>query len=235
MSPNTAYYTLIGSLPALPRHFEQAERVPISLLQLDERLKMLEPRDAEVIDEMGDFLEWERQPLERTNEEVVRHYQQFMETVENRFARELIQFAMTARTIVAGLRCRRLGLDPPVGIEPAAAHIARHWTHPNFRLGGRYPWIAAVDAQLSGDAPFDFARSQLEITWTHTGRLAQQHDPFSFEAVVLYLIRWEVVYRWTRWDATAGQQKFQQLVSEAMGEFADLFEDQSPQLVDEAV
>ena len=38
MARSTTYYTLIGSLPALPRHFAEAERVPISRLRLDERL-----------------------------------------------------------------------------------------------------------------------------------------------------------------------------------------------------
>ena len=49
MARSTTYYTLIGSLPALPRRFEQAERVPISRLKLDERLKMLTPQDAEEV------------------------------------------------------------------------------------------------------------------------------------------------------------------------------------------
>ena len=51
------YYTLIGSLPALPSHFASTERLPISLLQLRERLKMLEetrcaghPRDERFLD-----------------------------------------------------------------------------------------------------------------------------------------------------------------------------------------
>ena len=70
--------------------------MPISKLRLSERLKMLEPHDAEVVEEMGDFLVWERQPLERTDEDVLRHYDRFMETVDNRFSRDLIQYAMTA-------------------------------------------------------------------------------------------------------------------------------------------
>ena len=222
----TSYYTLIGSLPALPRHFEQAERVPISQLQLDERLKMLAPRDAQVVDEMADFLAWERQPLERTDQEVLQHYDQFVAIVDNRFARELIRHAMTVRTIMAGLRCRRLQLEPPVGVAPVAAQIARQWSHPDFRLGGRYPWIADVDARLAADAPFDLERTRLDIIWRHTGKLAQQNDPFSFAAIVLYLIRWETVYRWIRRDAAVGQEKFEQLVSNAMGKFASMFEDE---------
>ena len=49
MPRSSSYYTLIGSLPALPVHFEDAERVPISRRRLDERLKMLDPAAAEVI------------------------------------------------------------------------------------------------------------------------------------------------------------------------------------------
>ena len=226
MPRSTTYYTLIGSLSALPPHFEEAERVPISRLKLDERLKMLEPHDEEVIEEMGDFLAWERQPLEKTDEDVLRHYDHFMETVENRFARELIRHALTVRTILAGLRCRRLRIDLPSGLARIVPEVARHASHPDFRLGTQFPWIGEVDAQLNGDAPFDLERKKLDIIWRHTKRLAEQYY-FTFEAVVLYLIRWEVVYRWTRRNAEAGQEKFDQLVSEAMGRYANMFAEQS--------
>ena len=46
---------------------------------------------------------------------------------------------------------------------------------------------------------------------------------FTFEAVVLYLIRWDIVLRWTSRDAAAGQEKFEALVAEAMGRYADMF------------
>ena len=222
MPRSKSYYTLIGSLPALPRHFEEAERVPISRLQLAERLKMLAPDDAQVIEQMGDFLAWERQPLERTDDEVCEHYHQFMKNVPNRFAREIIRQAMTIRTINGALRHRRLGLGPTSGIPPVTFQIARHWNHPDFHLGIEFPWIGEVDAQLGSDAPFELERMLLNIPWTFVKRLADRFH-FTFEAVVLYLIRWEIVYRWTMRDAEVGQEKFEQLVSEAMGEYADIF------------
>ena len=46
MARSNLYYTLLGSLPALPAHFADAERVPISQLRLDERLRMLAHHDA---------------------------------------------------------------------------------------------------------------------------------------------------------------------------------------------
>ena len=222
LSKSTNYYTLVGSLPALPRHFEEADRVPISELRLVERLKMLEPHDAEVIEKMADFLAWERQPLELTDQDVFHRYNRFMDTISSHFARDLIERAMTNRTIIAALRCRRLQLDPPLGAIPVASHIARNWNHPDFRLGGRFPWISDVDALLSGDSPFELERKILNIVWQNVSRLAEQCH-FTFEAVVLYLIRWEIVYRWTQRNAEVGQEKFDQLVAEAMGEYAEMW------------
>jgi hypothetical protein len=222
MANSTNYYTLIGSLPALPRHFEQAERVPISTLKLSERLKMLEPEDAKVVEELSDFLAWERQSLERTDQDVLRRYDQFKETLQNGFAWELIQHVIAVRSIIAGLRCRRLQLDPPVGHTSIQAQIARNWVHPDFRLGMRFPWIDEVEAMLRGDTPFDVEYKKLEIGWQYAKRLSERFH-FTFEAVLLYLIRLDIVDRWTRRNADTGQEKFEQLVTNAMGQYANMF------------
>jgi hypothetical protein len=223
MWPKENYYTLIGSLPALPSHFEDAERVPISSRGLDERLKMLDPDAAEVIKQLGDFLLWDRQPLDRTDDEFCRHYERIVASVNHRFVRDIVEEVMTRRTILSGLRRRRLGWGPPTGVAWVARHITQHWAHPDFRLAARFPWIVEMDAQLCGDSPFELERMGLQIAWTYVKRLADQYQ-FSFEAVLLYLIRWEIVYRWTRRDAQAGQEKFEQLAAEAMGEFANMFD-----------
>jgi hypothetical protein len=213
---------LIGSLPALPFHFEGAERVPISRRCLDERLKTLDPDAAEVLKQMGDFLLWDRQPLDRTDEEFCGHYDQIMASVQHRFVRELIEQIMTRRTIISALRRRRLGLGPPAGVGWAAEHIARYWSHPDFRLAAQFPWIGQVEAQLNGDRPFEVEQTLLNIAWNHFKRLADQYQ-FSFEALVLYLIRWEIVYRWTSRDEAAGRERFEQLAADAMGEYAKMF------------
>ncbi len=223
---STTYYMLIGSLPTLPRHFELAERVPISPLALDRRLALLQPRDAEVLREVADFLAWERQPLERTDEDVVEQFREFQATVANPFARDLIRHTISVRSILAALRCRRLALDPPGGIEPLAGRIAEHWNHPDFRLANRYPWVAEVNAILTGDQPLDLERKQLNIVWDHAKGLADKYH-FTFEAVILYLIRWEVVSRWTRRTAKVGQKKFEHLVVSALSEYTEMFPPES--------
>ena len=57
---------------------------------------------------------------------------------------------------------------------------------------------------------FELERRKLEIIWRKANRLAQEHDPFSFESVVLYLIRWEAVYRWTRRDPSVGKTQIRE-------------------------
>ena len=223
MVSGAKYYTLIGSLPALPRSFEQADRAPLSPIQLGERLSMLEPHDAEVVERMEGFLVWERQPLERTDSDVLHKYDQFMSQVESRFARDLIREAMAMRTILAGLRCRRMGREPPLGVEPLASQVSRNWNHPDFRLAGRFPWISEVEQQLNGPEPFEVERMKLRIAWRHVSRLAGVYH-FEFEAVLLYLFRWEIIYRWTQRNAEAGREKLELLISQAMGPYANLFD-----------
>ena len=72
------------------------------------------------------------------------------------------------------------------------------------------------------DAPRERLSVRAIIDQAHPFELAHPMH-FTFEAVVLYLIRWEILYRWTRRDAAAGQQKFDQLVAEAMGEYAEMW------------
>jgi hypothetical protein len=221
MIRSNTYYTLIASLPALPRHFA-VERLPITRIRLEERLRMLEPEDARIIDGMAEFLVWDRQPVDVTDEGLIRHYREFMESTTNPLVRCLLEDRMDVRTILSGLRRRRKGLGPPPAAGPLGGHVARHWKHPHFELAPRFPWIEKVDQLLHEDRPMEIARILAEDVWNQWTRAAEQYY-FTFEAVILYAARWELVYRWTSRDAELGSRKFEQLVTETLGEYADLY------------
>lgn len=212
-----AYYTLLGSLPALPRHFEQADREPISWYQLQQRLEMLEPPDAEVLEQLARFLAWERQPLERTDEEVCRRYEVLRGQLKNPTAWGVVAFRMRVRTIMSALRRRRRRLGPPPGVGSLARHIARHWDSPTLRLEVRYPWIVEAERLLAEARPRELEELLLRISWKCWTRLSDEQT-FSFDAVILYVARWSVLSRWLSRDAAAGREKFAMLVTEAMGE-----------------
>ncbi len=222
MARSNSYYTLVASLPAMPRYFE-VERVPIAQPRLEKRLQMLKSQDAEVVEQLRAFLLWDRQPWDRTDEEVVSHYDELMSTTRNRLARHIVAFQMDIRTIISGLRRRRRGLPPPPGVGQWTDHIRKNWEDPQFGLRWQHPWIAEVDQLLDTTDCLRVERIKLGVTWNHLTRLAERYF-FSFEVVLLYLARWEIIRRWTSRDAVLGRQRFEQLVTESLDEYANLYE-----------
>ncbi len=211
---------LIASLPHLPADFD-AEHLPISRERLAQRLGLLQPCDAQVLDQLTDFLAWDRQPLDRTDDEVVARYEHLMSTISNPLVRKIITHRIDVRTIVGGLRRRRKGLGPPVGAGELVETIARNWQHPQFNLQGQHPWIAEFDRRFSAGDALGAQRLLYQVVWERWQRLAERYY-FSFETVLLYLARWSIIDRWVSQNEQAGQQKFDQLIEEILGEYAHL-------------
>jgi hypothetical protein len=217
MTQQTDYYMLVTALPHMPRTFE-VDEVPISHQRLQQRLEMLSPRDAEIVDQVQRFLLWDRQPAERTEREVEQEYERLMKTISNPLARSIIAYRMDVRTITSALRRRRLGMPPPTGVGQWVKHIRKNWDRPDFRLSREHPWIASVMRHMEASEPLRAERELLLATWMRWRRLGDRFH-FSFETILLYLARWEIVDRWTRLDKRLGRQRFDTLLTEAMGDY----------------
>jgi hypothetical protein len=222
VSRSNIYYMLVASLPHMPRYFE-VERVPINRIRLEERLRMLRPEDAAVVKQVQDFLLWDRQSRDQSDEEVMRRYDVLMATVTNSLARHLVSFRMDVRTIMSALRRRRRGLPPPAGVGQWLEHIRRHWTVPHFNLERQHSWVGEAERLLDRGEPLEVERLLLDATWREWARLAN-HYHFSFETILLYLARWEIVDRWVRLDWELGREKFEKLVTEALDAHGHLYD-----------
>lgn len=216
MSPHTDYYMLVTSLPYMPRTF-QVERVPISRLRLAERLKLLSTADADVVNHVQKFLQWDRQPTARTDQEVQQEYEKIMVSISNPLVRRIIEYRMDVRTITSALRRRRLGMSAPTGVGQWVSHIGSNWDHDDFRLAREHPWIPHVGQALAANDSLEVERLLLQATWTEWTALADKYH-FVFESVLLYLSRWEIVDRWTRLNESQGRNRFNTLMKEALGE-----------------
>jgi hypothetical protein len=216
------YYTLIASLPGLPSHFD-VERPPISSPRLLDRIKMLEADDLAVVEQWLDFTNWDRQVIDRTDDEIVTTYQKLMQEISNPVLKEMIEIRMNNRSIIAAIRHRRSGLPAPKGVGELAEHLQRNYQHPEFNLQSQYDWIGKLD-QCLGEGDAEAAQrllfESIYRTWT---RMSEQYT-FSFETVLFYLARWEIIDRWTTRDAQAGQQRFETMITETLGEHAHLFQ-----------
>lgn len=217
------YHMLISSLPALPPRFD-VERLPITFERLQGRLRMLEPEDAEEIERMLAVLGWANQFAEPSDAAVVQRYDALMHDITNPFVRDILTYGMDVRMIAVALRSRRRGLAlPTVGIGQWFEHIRHNFNQPDFKLGQVFPWIPEAERLLAqGDLLTLYRQYLLGATWTYLKKLAEDYY-FSFEAVVLYIARWDIMRRWQQLQAERGRAIFETLVTEALGEYANIY------------
>lgn len=214
------YYTLVASLPHLPPHFDVA-RPPISRPRLNQRLAQLNEQDARVLQQLSDFLAWDRQTLERSEQDIINEYDRLQEEIRHPVVKRIIDDRINMRTIVGALRRRRDGTGPPKGVGRLVRTLHDRWTQPQFGLQRQYPWIESFEKRMLAGEAVEAERVLYEYNWSTCCRMASCFQ-FSFEAVLLYLVRWSIVDRWTSRDSEAGLARFDQLLEETLGEYAQL-------------
>jgi hypothetical protein len=222
--PARSYYMLVSSLPQLPARFD-AGRLPISWPTLRNRLRMLEVEDGRVTRQIGQYFLWDRQPIDRTDNEVIDRYCELMETTSNRLVRHLIHSRTEMRLLISAARRKRLGLGPPdwatrvVQSDEVLGQVRKNWTQPYFGLGVHYRWVESFcRAYDSGDMR-EAQRVVFNERWNDWTRIAERYT-FTFEAIIVYLVRWEIVDRWTSQNTEAGKARFAKLIEETLGEYA---------------
>jgi hypothetical protein len=186
-----------------------------------QRLKMVDERDARDLEGLTNFLSWDRQVIEKADEEVVRDYERLKAEIKNPLVLEIMEHRVSVRTIVGALRRRRRGEDPPIGLGDLVPTIRRNWREPQFGLQRRFPWIEKFSALMAAGNAMDAERVLHECSWSKLSRMADLYF-FSFEAVLLYLARWSIIDRWTSRDAEAGLQRFEHIIEETLGEYKTL-------------
>jgi hypothetical protein len=225
LTDNSPYAMLLSSLPYHGPLFG-ARQTPLSQIRLQQRLGLLSPEDLETVTTMRQILEWTAQGPRHNDAEVVANAKRRIPEIPSRFVRELLDWRLSFRTLVAALRRRQHGEAAPSANEAWGygrwkRHIERHWSEPHFRLERVYDWLPEAVRQLeSGDAA-GFERILLGAVWRHLERLADGHH-FDFEAVVIYIQRWDLIARWTQYEGAAAVQRFDTLVAAGLQGTPDL-------------
>lgn len=219
------YTTLTSSLPYQPALFTEKQTV-ISRIRLDQRLGMLEEDDAHVLRLVEDLVAWSHQEFERSDEEIVRRARRGMAALPEGVVRDLVLGRLEMRTVGAAFRRRKAGLPIPGpdevwGHGRWVKHIRNHWAEPDFHLSGVFPWVGEAGRLLAADDTIGLQRLYLTEAWQTLGRAAQEHE-FDFEAVVIYVLRWSITDRWTRYDARGAIERFEELLNQGLGDAAGL-------------
>lgn len=229
MSDPDAYLMLISGLPR-PEALFLAKRPPLSRLKLDRRLRILSPEDAQVLGLVEGILSWGDLPFEMTDAQLVARTAGAMRQIENATVGAIIRDRLELRSCVAALRQRHRGERAPGagevwGYGRWVAHIARNWTEATFRLDGVFPWLREADRLLKAGDTIGLERLILERTWRNLNRLAAGHE-FDFEAVVIYVLKWNIVNRAVRSSGDAAASRLEELAHAGLGEYANVFEEE---------
>lgn len=218
------YVALLTSLPHLNDPFRY-QRPPITRVQLGKRLNQLSTDHRRLVDELARIFYWGAIGLDKDDSELVRRAYKALDWVDYLGMQDLhewLLWRMDLRTVMAALRLReRQRLDqgreatPPAGTHWGYGrythHIRQHWTLPGFGLEGRYPWISQARAALQARETLTLEKILLGETWNYYSR--QRPDrPYSLPAVWLYLMQWDLVDRWTRYESEQATQRFHGLV-----------------------
>jgi hypothetical protein len=199
------YYDLIASLPYLP-HFERADRLPITRLRLEQRLRLLRPAHAEQLARARSLVCWRLDASRwKSDAAQVDAYQALVAAPLDTSLKDYVAFRMDQRTLVAASRRKRDGLESLEqaglwGAGPWVRHVQMHWDEPDFGLGHLFPWLPpARDSLAAGDAR-GLERLLMDVAWRRLNRHAER-DTFSFEAVFAYFFKWDILQAWLASDA----------------------------------
>ncbi len=221
------YVTLISSLPPhLPNLFA-TKQTPISRIKLDERLLMLEPEHVNDLVVIENLVHWDRMAIETTDAEMLQRGLHAKAQLNNPFIQEIIRWRLEERTFMAALRHRHLKNNVPSagakwGYGRWMQQIETHWHESAFGLGQQYSWLPDADRLLQEENYLGLERLLLALVWDHYGRVVGDHY-FDFEAVVVYVLRWDVIDRWSRYNSNKAEQRFNEIAASALGEYARMF------------
>ncbi len=225
MTDIAPYAMLLSSLPYHGPLFG-ARQTPLSRIRLRQRLKLLTPDDLQAVDTLQQILEWVAHGQRHDDAQILAYAKRRIPDIHSPFVRELLEWRLEFRTLVAALRRSHYGRPAPTAAEAWGygrwkQHIERHWTEPYFRLERVYGWLPEGVRQLQAGNSSGLERVLLGAVWDHLERLSDGHH-FDFEAVVIYVQRWDLIARWTQYDGNAAVRHFDELVAAGLRAAPDL-------------
>lgn len=223
MSDPDAYIALISSLPSSERLFI-AKQAPLSRLRLDKRLSALTLEDRKRLDLVEQLMSWRSYNMDDGDLVAISRAKTAMGQLGSETLCAIIAERMDLRTIVAALRMRKNGRAAPTapwGASRLTAHVVANWSDPTFKLDRRMSWLREAVGLLDKQDPLGLERHILGVTFRQLQRHAARHF-FDFEAVVIYVLKWNIFDRWARSDARAATSRFEALAQDALGDFAEL-------------
>jgi hypothetical protein len=227
MASSMRYVMLITSLPYHGSLFG-AHQTPLSRQRLGYRLRILDEADAQALRDLASVLEWIHQSMKVSDQELIIRAERCAQTWGEGFLTDILRFRMELRTLFNALRRRRRGETTPPsehrwGYGRWVRHIERYWNEPGFRLQQVYPWVGEAQRLIESRDSLGVERLLLGTVWNYLTRISEGHE-FDFEAVVIYVLRWDLIARWSSYNGARAASRFDRLVDSGLGRYGQLFD-----------
>jgi hypothetical protein len=220
------YIMLMASLPALGTLLSN-QAPPINAVRLEQRLTALDPEDRAELESLRSLLTWARLDIGDDDAAFVARAEQVVGAVRSAVLRAAASERLEIRTLIAALRRRHRGEEAPPpgsrwGYGRFVETIRANWTVPDFGVGRSFPWVLKAKEKLEAGDAQGLERIVLQTVWDSGSRHLAEHE-FDFEAVAFYVLRWSLIDRWSRYDATAAAARFTELLDAAFADNAQDF------------
>ncbi len=220
LSPSFRFVALMASLPHLAPLFSQS-KPPISGFRLKQRLSVLEEQERKCLEAIVSLTSWESLADEKQDREILRQISTVIDLVQLwPDLVELVAVRMEARTVIAALRRRRQGQTTAGDISDWGygrwnAIIRENWNEPGFGLSRVMSWVGEANALMTKSDHVGMERLVLLEVFRQMNRFAEEHL-FDFEAVVIYVLRWRLIERWSRYEAKGAGERLRELVAKVL-------------------
>lgn len=214
------YIALVTSLPHLGSLFSRKE-VPISEFRLRQRLAMLEAEHQRLLKELVEITAWAGVAKYGTDSEVIGRARQITADLKDmQDLQHLVTARMETRTLIAALRRRRDGQESAGNISDWGygrwcSRIKANWSDPAFGLGHFMPWIGEAQRLMQAGDHIAMERLALTQVFRQLDQYGALHE-FDFEAVCIYVLRWVIVERWSRYNESGAAGRLSGLLTAAL-------------------
>ncbi|WP_100641720.1 DUF2764 family protein [Alteromonas facilis] len=219
------YVMLISSLPS-PNGLFKSSHTPLSRIKLEQRLSVLSPAEHTILASVEKALDWRFLDADMSDEMIRALDLHAISSVRNETLSLIIRNRLEMRTLIAATRMRHNGKAKPSsarwGFGRWQTHIINHWQEADFALSHLFPWINEFRQHIENDNPVLAERLILTESFKQLQRLSHQHR-FDFEAVVIYVLKWNILDRSLNSNGYQAQRRFEQLVKQGLGQYRQLF------------
>lgn len=192
----------------LEEELKSPKRMPSDVTKVIRAFADTEGEDAEDID-----------TAQRFETALFGAYYEACARAKSRFLRDWSEFDRTLRNVTAAVTARAAGrsiADITVGGGDVVDSLHRS-SAADFGLRGELAYVDAVIAAVNDEQNIVEKEHKIDlIRWNESSELST-FDYFDINAILAYLVRINIVARWTQLDAARGREMFARLMQELDG------------------